>query len=100
MALKFKVLPTLVYPQNKPEETWLLQFSEQAIAELTFYASLVKRLGILEIKTNNIHYFGDHYEFHIGKKTFWIKIYAEYSDKVFTTGELELWRFEYIESYT
>jgi hypothetical protein len=45
MALKFKVLPTLVYPQDGPEETWLLRFSEQAIAELTFYASLVKRLG-------------------------------------------------------
>jgi len=36
MALKFKVLPTLVYPQDRPEETWLLRFSEQAIAELTF----------------------------------------------------------------
>lgn len=97
MALKFKVLPTLVYPQDRPEETCLLRFSEQAIAELTFYASLVKRLGLLEIKVNNIHYLGDHYEFNIGKKSFWIKIYAEYSDKVFTTCELDLWRFDYIE---
>ena len=97
MALKFKVLPTLVYPQDRPEETWLLRFSEQAIAELTFYASLVKRLGLLEIKVNNIHYLGDHYEFSIGKKSFWIKIYAEYSNKVFTTCELDLYKFDYIE---
>ena len=97
MALKFKVLPTLVYPQDRPEETWLLRFSEQAIAELTFYASLVKRLGLLEIKVNNIHYLGDHYEFSIGKTAFRIKIYAEYSDKVFITCVLHLYQFEYIE---
>ncbi len=97
MALKFKVLPTLVYTQDRPEETWLLRFSEQAIAELTFYASLVKRLGLLEIKVNSIHYLGDNYEFSIGKKSFRIKIYSEYADKVFTTCVLDLWKFEYIE---
>jgi hypothetical protein len=33
-------------------------------------------------------------------KTFWIKIYAEYSEKVFTTCELELLRFKHIEPNT
>ena len=100
MTLKFKELRALVHQQNKPEETWILKFSEQAIAELEFYASLVKRLGILAIKTNNIYHFGEHYEFTIGKKTFRIKIYSEYRKGIFTTCELDLWRFKYIESNT
>ncbi len=100
MALKFKELRALVHQQNRPDETWALDFSEQAIAELEFYASLVKRLGILSIRVNDIHYFGDHYEFTIGRETFRIKIYTEYSEKVFITCELELWRFKHIEPNT
>lgn len=97
---KFLEIDAMVSRTNVSPEKWTIKTSERGVKEIEFYASLVKRLGILEIKTANIPWLGDHYEFHISARTFWIKIYSEYSSASFTTNDLYLSDFRDAASAT
>ncbi len=96
---KFLEIKATVHRPSAPPETWIIKTSERGVKEIEFYTLLVKRLDILEITTANIPWLLG-YEFHIGKRTFWIKIRSEYSSETFTTEELLVSGFRYIEPNT
>ena len=96
---KFLKINAMVSRPNAPPEKWIIKTSERGVKEIEFYTSLVKRLGILEIKTNNIPWLGD-YEFHISERTFWIKIRCDYTGASLTTTALYLSDFRDVVSTT